>query len=175
MKKVVNWIDRYIEEVILCVLLLALTSVMFMQIVLRYVFSSTLAWPEEFCRYCFIYTAFFAIPFCIKRHSMLCVDIIVNFFPKKIKRLFDMAAELMSLVLWSFLWYHSWFVLLEAMKNTSYSMTMGIPLYWIYGMPFVALFFAVVRQVQRIILVFIQLWRKQAPGDENKRGEEEVS
>jgi len=175
MKRVVNWIDRYIEEVILCVLLFALTSVMFMQIVLRYVFSSTLAWPEEFCRYCFIYTAFFAIPFCIKRHSMLCVDIIVNFFPKKIKRLFDTAAELISLVLWSFLWYHSWFVLVEAVKNTSYSTTMNMPLYWIYGMPFVALFFAVARQVQRIILVFVQMWRKSPLDNGNKTGKEEVS
>lgn len=172
MKTIINWLDRYMEEFVLCVLLFALTSVMFMQIVLRYIFSSTLAWPEEFCRYCFIYTAFFAIPFCIRRNSMLCVDIIVNFFPKKIRRLFDMAAELISLVLWSFLWYHSWFVLVEAVKNISYSTTMKMPLYWIYGMPFVALFFAVIRQVQRI---FVRLWRKRPLEDGNKTGEEEGS
>jgi len=175
MKTIISWLDRYMEEFVLCVLLFALTSVMLMQIVLRYVFSSTLAWPEEFCRYCFIYTAFFAIPFCIRRHSMLCIDIIVNFFPKKIRRIFDMAAELISLVLWSFLWYHSWFVLVEAVKNISYSTTMKMPLYWIYGMPFVALLLAVIRQVQRIILTFAQLWRKQPLDKGHKTGKEEVS
>ncbi len=56
MKKTLSWLDNNLEEVILLVLLGALSLVMMVQVIMRYVFQSPMSWAEEFCRYCFVYS-----------------------------------------------------------------------------------------------------------------------
>ena len=45
--KVLRWLDAHFEEFILCVILCVIAIVMFIQIILRNVFSSSLAWSDE--------------------------------------------------------------------------------------------------------------------------------
>ena len=151
MKKVFKWLDLYLEEAILCVLLAAMTCVMFMQICLRFLFHNTLIWPEEFSRYCFIYTAFFCIPMCIKLNKMLKVDIVVNFIPEKIRQYVLYLGDLVSFAIWMYLWVYSWDVLRNALETPSYSQTMGFNEVIIYGMPVVALGLATFRGIQRLV------------------------
>jgi len=150
LKRMIRWLDKYFEEVILCTLLFILTTVMMTQIVLRFGFKIGIVWSEELCRYTFIYTAFFAIPYCIKRKSMLRVDMIVNKFPVRVRRVIELALEVVCLAFWAYIWYYSWFVLQQSLHDEQRSTTMGIGLYWVYGMPFFAFFFAVVRQIQSL-------------------------
>lgn len=150
MKKLLKWLDSYVEEAILCVLLAAIACVMFLQICLRFIFHNTLIWPEEFCRYCFIYTAFFCIPLCVKLNKMLKVDIIVGFIPEKIRRYVLYLGDLVSFVIWTYLWVYAWDVLQTALETPSYSQTMGFNEAWIYGMPVVALGLATFRGIQRL-------------------------
>lgn len=54
MKKLIHWLDEYLE-ISLCVALMSvMTVVIFVQVVMRYVFHNSLTWSEEFARYCFI-------------------------------------------------------------------------------------------------------------------------
>ena len=166
MKKVLSWLNRYLEEAILSVLLAAMTCVMFMQICLRFIFHDTLIWPEEFSRYCFIYTAFFCIPMCIKLNKMLKVDIIVNFVPEKIRGYVLYVGDLVSFAIWTFLWVYSFDVLTNALANPSYSQTMGFNEAWIYGMPSVALTLATFRGLQRLVIEGKKLVRGAKGGAE---------
>lgn len=160
MKRIFCWLNKYAEEAILSVLLAAMTCVMFMQIYLRFIFHNTLIWPEEFSRYCFIYTAFFCIPLCIKLNKMLKVDIIVNFVPEKIRGYVLYLGDLVAFAIWTFLWVYSFDVLTNALENPSYSQTMGFNEAWIYGMPCVALGLATFRGIQRLIIEGKKLFRR---------------
>ena len=55
--KVIKFLDRRLEEVILVLLLSCIVVIMLCQIVCRYVLNDSLSWSEEFCRYCYIGTA----------------------------------------------------------------------------------------------------------------------
>ena len=77
MKKLLYWIDHYLEEAILVIFLILIACVMMLQIVVRYVFQSPLPWPEEFCRYCFVYSVMIATGYCIRNGSMLRVDVVI--------------------------------------------------------------------------------------------------
>lgn len=160
MKRIFCWLNKYAEEAILSVLLAAMTCVMFMQICLRFIFHNTLIWPEEFSRYCFIYTAFFCIPLCIKLNKMLKVDVIVNFVPEKIRGYVLYLGDLVAFAIWTFLWVYSFDVLTNALENPSYSQTMGFNEAWIYGMPCVALGLATFRGIQRLIIEGKKLFRR---------------
>lgn len=151
MKKVMKWLDNYLEETILSVLLAALACIMFMQICLRFLFHNTLIWPEELARDCFIYTAFFCIPLCIRRNTLLKVDIVVDFLPEKIKTIVMYIGDIVTCLIFGFLWISSWDVLKNALAVPDVSQTMGFNMVLIYGMPFFALALGMFRSVQRLI------------------------
>jgi len=160
MKRIVNWFDQRFEEIILCVLLAAIALVMMTDIIMRITIQSSISWSVEFCQYCFVYTAFISIPYCIKKGTSLNIDIVVNFLPAKIKKVVALLAELISLVLWIFFCYYAWFVLTESVTHLQRSPTMDFPMYWINGMPFVVFAFAVLREFQHIILMLLRYNRR---------------
>jgi len=65
--KVLRWLDDHLEEYILAVLLVTISCVMMLQIIMRYIFNSSLPWPEELTRYCFVWSGFLGIGYSIKR------------------------------------------------------------------------------------------------------------
>ena len=72
--KILRWIDDYLEEYISLILLAIISCVMMIQIIMRYVFNSSLTWAEELCRYSFIWIAFLELDTPLKgdnenRHS----------------------------------------------------------------------------------------------------------
>ena len=54
MKKVLHWLDENLEEFLLVVFLIAMTLIMGIQVLSRYVFGQSLSWSEEITRYLFI-------------------------------------------------------------------------------------------------------------------------
>lgn len=150
MTRVLKWLDGHLEEILLSILLAVIACLLFLQIVLRLVTKSTLSWPEEVSRYCFVYIAFFCIPMCIRDNRMLKVDIIVGLFPERMKKFLMYFGDIFCLALWGFLFYHAWFVLQNAVSRPTYSQTLGYNMILLYGMPFFALGLAVLRGIQRV-------------------------
>ena len=113
MKKLLYWIDHYLEEAILVIFLILIACVMMLQIVVRYVFQSPLPWPEEFCRYCFVYSVMIATGYCIRNGSMLRVDVVINLFPRGIAFALDIFSKILATVFC--------FIMLKAAYNVMYT------------------------------------------------------
>ena len=150
MKKILRWLDGHLEEVFLGILLAVIACLIFLQILLRLFTGSTLSWPEEVSRYCFVYIAFICIPMCIRDNRMLKVDIIVDLFPKKLKTYLMYVGDILCLALWIYLFYFSWDVMQNSLARPTYSQTLGYNMVLLYGMPFFTLALAVLRGVQRV-------------------------
>ena len=73
-KKFLRALNQHLEEYLIALFLIAITFVMLLQIVMRYVFQHSLSWPEEFSRYCFVYITFLTFGYCIQHDSMLRLD-----------------------------------------------------------------------------------------------------
>jgi TRAP-type C4-dicarboxylate transport system permease small subunit len=50
----VFWIDEYLEEFVMTILLILMALIMGVQVLSRYVFGMSLSWSEEITRYLFI-------------------------------------------------------------------------------------------------------------------------
>ena len=144
-------LERNFEVLILAVLLAAITIVMLTNIALRAFWKLSLPWAIEFCQDCFVYSAFFSIPLCIRHRSALRVDMVIGLLPKRWQRALEWIGEIIALALWCYLTYHAWFVLQESVTHLQRSQTMGFPMYWLYGIPFVAFALSVIQQVQQIV------------------------
>ena len=145
---------------------MGIVSTLAAQIFCRYVLHNTMAWPEEFSRYCFVVTGMFAIPLCIRRETMLRVDIIVGIFKERQKEILFLVSDILSLFLWAYLWVCSFKVADASFHPIVYSTSMTwFPMSVIYCIPVFTLFLAIFREIQSIIIRIGRIRSMKAGGE----------
>jgi len=85
--RVLRWFDKHFEESLMMISLWAIVVIMGAQVIMRYIFSSSISWSEELSRYFFIWFTFLGISFAVKNNSHIRIDIIETTFPKMKKPL----------------------------------------------------------------------------------------
>lgn len=101
--KILKWLDNYLEEALLLLMLCAMTCIMGVQITARYVFSSSLSWSEEITRFMFIISGFVSASFCIKRSASVKIDQLVGMLPGKGVHYFRLISYTIQLVFFAYL------------------------------------------------------------------------
>lgn len=154
MKRFLKWLDNDLEETLLMLLLVAIALVMMAQVVMRYFFRQSMSWPEEFCRFCFVYSGFISMGYCVKKNKMLKVDILLGLFPAAMQKALDLLSRLVTLVFFAYLTYHAWFATANSLKGGMKSAAMELPMWIIYASVLIGSFLGTVRQVQDLIGFF---------------------
>ncbi|WP_125140571.1 TRAP transporter small permease [Clostridium transplantifaecale] len=157
MKKFWKWFDENFEECLLMILLILMTAVMFAQIIMRFVYRESMSWPEEFCRFSFVISGFLSIGYCIRKNKMLKVDILVGFFPDSVKKVFDLAGRIVTLIFFTYFSYYGYFAMMNSVRGGMKSPAMEVPMYVLYGSVFIGSVIGVIRQIQDLVKWF---WKK---------------
>lgn len=159
--KVVRWLDEYFEEYILVILLALISVVMMTQIVMRYAFSASLSWPEEFTRYCFIWSVFIGTSYSVKKRNMLRIDAVTTFLPKRVQEYLDLVIEVVILLFFGFLCYNSVEVVQKLYSSGQTSPAMELPMYFVYASTVVGFGLTVVRSLQNLFKLTKALKHKE--------------
>ena len=130
--KLVKWLDENFEGTILLVMLLLLTTVMSVQIIARYFFRSPLSWPEEFCRYCYVWTVFLSLGYTLKKGNMLRVNVVIDLFPNIVRNLIYLCADALMLVVFAVFFYHAVLRTIFISSTGQVSPAMQIPIWFMY-------------------------------------------
>jgi TRAP-type C4-dicarboxylate transport system permease small subunit len=104
MKRVSDVLNRLCEFA-LVVFLSAMTLVVFLEILFRYVFHLPLFWTEEFARYCLVWSSLLGATIAFKRGEHIAVTFFLDRFPPRSRRVLMFAAEmsvaaLLAVILW---------------------------------------------------------------------------
>lgn len=86
MKKMLDVLVKA-ETVAASIILAALIICTFVGVIARYVFSSPFTWEEEFQLACMVWITFLAAPVAFHTKSHVAIEILVDAFPKKVKRI----------------------------------------------------------------------------------------
>ncbi len=148
--KILRWLDRYLEEAILVIFLILITAVMFFQIIMRFAFHSPLPWPEEFCRYCFVMSAMLATGFCIRNNKMLCVDVVIQLFPRSVTIVLDVLAKLLAVAFCLVMLGASWQVTMRTQAIGQVSPALEFPTWILYASAPLGFFLGAFRGLQSI-------------------------
>ena len=170
LKKFLKWLDNDLEETILMILLVIMACVMMLQVIMRYVFTNSLSWPEEFCRYTFVVSGFLSIGYCIRKDKMLKVDILLGFFPDWLKKAVDLIGRVITLVFFAYLTYYSYFYVLNAKSTGVKSSALKLPMWMLYSSVFIGCALGVIREIQDLYRWFKKNGKKS---EENKIEEKE--
>lgn len=150
-KRVLKFVDAHLEEYLIAILLIALTLVMLLQIFMRFVLRHALSWPEEFCRYCFVYITFLTLGYCVQRNSMLKLDVLQEFMPAKLWTVLQIVVKLATLAFFACMLTGSLSLLNAMQKTARVSAALGIPYTVIYFSTVLGFALALLRGVQDIL------------------------
>ncbi|MCW2308509.1 TRAP transporter small permease [Rhodobium gokarnense] len=95
----------FVTSVASRLMLLAVVTMLFVQVCLRYIFNFSLTWPEEASRYLMIWVVMLSGSLLVKDEQLVCVDFFDRFWPRRIlayrNALFRLLlAGLLGIMLW---------------------------------------------------------------------------
>ena len=102
-----NVVDR-LEEGAIAFLLAAMTALTFIQVILRYVFNTSMQWSIEAVVYLFAWLILIGISYGVKTGSHIGVDALVNILPVRGKRVAGVIAGVLCIVYAGFMTVGSW-------------------------------------------------------------------
>ena len=149
MKKVLHWLDENLEEFLLVVFLIALTLIMGIQVLSRYVFGQSLSWSEEITRYLFIWSGFLSVSYCSKKCLSIKIEQFVAVFPRRGRAIFKVVNHTFELLFFLYMIPFAASYLLSAIKSGQLSSACHLPMYYVQAAPLVSFVLVAIRIMQR--------------------------
>ncbi|MDS1140104.1 TRAP transporter small permease [Pusillimonas sp. SM2304] len=127
-----HWVRR-LEENFIGLLLLAITAVIFINVVMRYAFQSSLSWAEEFARYGVIWITFIGSSVCIYRGLHIAVDVWSHKLGPRLDRRWLMGVNVLSALGCGVFFWYSLQLVIKAIHTGQKTIALGLPMWLVYG------------------------------------------
>lgn len=160
MKKILHWLNDYLEITLCVILMSVMTLVIFVQVVMRYIFHNSLTWSEEFARYCFIWLIYLGISYGCKIMKHIKIDAALKLFPAKTKPYIVILGDLCVLAFAVYIVVTGWNLTVFQAQLGKTSPALGLPLQFVNAAPVVGFFLAAVRTIQTIYYRVRQLGKE---------------
>ncbi|MDO4467116.1 MAG: TRAP transporter small permease [Bacillota bacterium] len=150
--KIIKWLDEYLEETILVVLLILITCIMGLQVFCRYALNNSLTWSEELTRYLFIYMAFISISYCTKKWISIRIDQVINLFSNKVFCYLQLALNVVLTSFYAYMSIHAINYIAQGIHSQQLSPALRIPMWIVQLAPFIGFFLATIRSCQQVVI-----------------------
>lgn len=146
-----KWLNEHLEEAALVGLLIMISCVMLAQVVARYVLNDSMSWPEEFCRYCYIWTMFLSLGYTMRRGNMLRVGVVMDMLPTILQNAVQIVVKIATFALFMALFRQS-FKTVYNIKNVTgeISSAMQVPMWIMYLSAPIGFGLALIRTIQSL-------------------------
>lgn len=172
MKKALLFLEANLEEILMIVLLSAMTLIMGIQVFSRYVLRISLTWSEEITRYLFIWSAFLSVSLCTRKCISIKIDQFIKIFPRRGEAFFKVLNLTISFIFFAYLIPYAAVYLKSTIDSGQVSPACGIPMYWVQSAPLICFSLTGVRLIQRwVINLRIVLGKDQKPPEEGNIAE----
>ena len=157
---------NHLEEYLLIGSLVFSVLLVFFQVVMRTVFKNSLSWSEELTRYLFIWSGFISVSYCTKKCISIKIEQFVAMFPRRGKALFKVVNHTIELALFLYLIPYAVLYLKSAFESGQVSPACQIPMYYIQAAPLFSFVLVAFRIIQRWIIEFKIVIRKDEEKEE---------
>lgn len=151
MKKVIHFLNSYLEETICICLMSVMTIIIFIQVVMRYVFQNSLSWSEELARYCFIWLIYIGVAYGCKLMKHIKIDAALYLFPKKARPFVVIFGEALVLMFAVYIVVTGISLTYKQFLFEKVSPALGLPLQYVNAAPVAGFALVAVRQIQNIL------------------------
>lgn len=152
MKKIIDFYNRF-EEYLLVGSLVFTVCIILLQVIMRYVFNSSLSWSEELARYIFIWQIWLGASLGVREKKHIRVELVYGLFKQKGQLVMDVLSTIIWIALCIFLAINGTELTLALLQRHSTSPAMKIPMYIIYSTLPISCGVMVLRLVQRVLKI----------------------
>ncbi|WP_138472222.1 TRAP transporter small permease [Poseidonocella sp. HB161398] len=143
-------LDEHFEEALVVLLLAAMSALIVLQVVMRYVFSASLTWSDEASRYCFVWMTYLGVAFGVKKSAHVNVTAVTDALPPRFHPWFRILATLLTGVFAVLVVWEGWFLVQKLLRFGQKSSSLGIPMAWVYMAPVTGFALVLVRLAQNL-------------------------
>lgn len=140
-----------LEGIIIGTLVIAITSVIFINVISRYFFSSSFSWAEEVSRYAMVWVTFLGAAYCVKERSNINIDLLSPILSNKSIHINDLIVNFLSSIACIVITYYAYLTTLKIYKSGQKTLALGIPMYLVYSAIFLGYFFMFIRYLRNMI------------------------
>ncbi len=152
--KIIKWLDEYLEEFLLTLLLIGISSVMIIQVISRYCFNYSLSWSDEISRYFLVWSGFLSVSFCVKKRISIKIEQVQNALPERAVPWLKMLRHTIVFLFCIIMIPYAFAYVQQTIANGSTSPALQIPLYYIQSAPLVCFVLLAIRVAQAWIREF---------------------
>lgn len=148
--KILKWLDRHIEEVLLVFFSAVMVAVIFLQVVMRQL-DSSLSWSEELARYCFIWLVYIGISYGVKKDRHIKVDVALLLLKEKGKIILTIISNLLFIVFAVFVIRYGFDIASQLLNFGQKSPANQIPMGLVYMATPIGMGLTLIRLIQNLI------------------------
>lgn len=146
--KALKWLDNYLEEVIMLLLLICMVIIMGMQVAARYCLNTSLSWSEELTQYLFVWATFISISYCVKKRISIKIEQFINILPEKGKTLLRLFRHTLVFIFCVIMLPYCVTYVQQAIDSQATSAALHLPMYYIQSAPLIGFILLAIRVIQ---------------------------
>lgn len=150
MKQWKKFLDNF-EGYVCAVMLIAMSVIVFMQVICRFILKSSLPWSEEASRYLLVWVSFLGGAYGVRKGAHLGVEAVLLLLPKKLRGLVELLSMVLGVILCGIILKYGVDIVITQMNRMQYSPAMRIPMGYIYLAIPVGMVLFIIRYLQGII------------------------
>lgn len=147
--KLLRWLNKNFEEVVMVAILLLMTVIMGVQVCARYLFNYSLSWTEELTRYLFVWAGFLSVSYCTVKCISIKIEQLVAKLSSRKKALVKMINHTFEFVFFAYMIPFAWKYLQTSIESGQKSAACEMPMYLVQAAPFVCFIIVIFRVAQR--------------------------
>lgn len=154
MKKVFAWLDKNFEPVLMTVLFYAMTALVTLQVILRFVFNSGFAWGEEVSRFIFVWLMYFSISYTTRNHRHIKVTFLVGKLNEKLQKIVMIIVDFLFVGFSTVVFMSAIRICQSVIEYNDRAVTIDVSMNIIYGAGLVGFAIMMIRLIQGIVWKF---------------------
>ena len=157
MRKLISFYDQF-EEKLLVGSLMFSTALIFIQVIMRSGFNSSLSWSEELSRYIFIWQIWLGTSIALRTDKHISVDILLGAFKSaRAKACIRFIGMLIWFLFSLFLLYNGGLLTKSMIARKTLSSGMRIPLYVVYASLPISSLMVCLRLIEKLKYNFLKI------------------
>ena len=153
--RIARWLERHLEEAICCAALAGVASLVFLQVIMRYVFDTALQWSEELAAIGMVWAVYMGASLCVRERFHIRIMAGVTALPTALGRAVVFVADALCMAFSvAMLWVGIDYLSVLA-RYTSRTPRLGIDEFWPQSIIVVGYALILLRLVQ----VYVLWWR----------------
>ena len=126
------FLEKHFEELLAGILVMIMASMVFFQVVMRYLFSMPTSWLDEIAIYAMLWSVYVSVAWAVRERAHIRVMNFVQLFPKKIAIFLTILSDFIWFLFGIFLTYQSVLLDLSFWENAYRSPALDIDQKWPY-------------------------------------------